>query len=331
MAVTINDFTAGVVIRESQSSGKLTIYSLFDGTDGAGEDQKLSDYLLLEEALDGGLFTIEEVSEAGDVNAVFVSNMTGKPVLILDGEEIVGAKQNRMVNASILVAADKKTEVPVSCVERGRWNYKTDKFAKSDAFGYSTLRRQKAEQVSHSLHARQGFAADQGAIWQEIDRAQASMGTSSPTDALHETYDNYDEEIYKMTEDLKALPGQIGLAVYINNRFVCLDLFDKPQTLEKLWSRLLRSYAMEALNTKGRSSSSPRPAPEKIIEGIDQSEYLTYPSVGLGRDLRFKGQGVVGAGLILDEQIVHLSVFGEESDGHRGNISSPHRRRRNMG
>jgi len=328
MAITINDFSARIEIREPQISGRLTLFPLF------AEKSEHSDqlnYLLLEEALDSGSLEIGEVSEMGNVNTVIITNMSGKPVLILDGEEILGAKQNRMVNATILIAADQKTEIPVSCVERGRWHYDTDKFAKSDAFGYSTLRKQKARQVSFNLESRQCFDADQGEIWAEIDRTHDLMGTHSPTGALHETYSQHDEELNKMVENLQPLSGQIGVAVYINNHFVCIDLFDQAATLEKLWPRLLKSYAIEALNTTARVSSKPKPEPAKIIEAIDKSKYLTYPSVGHGEDLRLNGPGVIGAGLIVEGQIIHLSVFSDTQSECQGDIGTPHRRKRNLG
>ena len=157
------------------------------------------------------------------------------------------------------------------------------------------------------------------------------MGTDSPTGALHETYLSRDEELNKMIKDLKPLPGQIGIAVYINNHFVCLDLFDQPGTLDRLWVRLLKSYAVEALNIPAQPARGPLPAPQAIIEAIDKSEYLTYPSVSLGQDLRLKGPGIIGASLVVDEQIIHLSVFSEVPHEHRGDINTPHRRRRNLG
>ena len=330
MTITINNFSAQIKVGKAQKSGRLTLYPLFAAAEQAGEGQPLS-YLLLADALDSGSFEIGEVSEAGSVNTVLITNMTGQPVLILDGEEILGAKQNRMANATILVAADKKTTIPVSCVEQGRWHYDSDKFGKSEAFAYSTLRRQKAEQVHFNLKTSQSFSADQGAIWAEIDHSQACMGVNSPTSALHETYKDHDQKLNKMVEAFKTLPGQVGLLVYINNRFVCLDLFDQPATLEKLMPRLLKSYAVEALNSTGRPATQPSPTPEALLETIDKSEYLTYPSVGLGQDMRLNGTGIVGAGLVVDDQVVHLSVFAEEQRVYEGDINTPRRRRRNLG
>ncbi len=338
MSISIKNFKTQVEIKDPQTNGRLTIFPLFDARNF--EKKSLFDeepcecqqlhYLLLEEALDHNSFEIGEVSTSGEVNTVLITNMVGTPVLLLDGEEIFGAKQNRIVNATILVATGKKTMVPVSCVERGRWRYSTDKFSKSDVFGYSTLRRQKAKQVSVSLCTDQSFNADQEAIWEEIDRNHDRMGTHSSTGALHETYRRHEVELEKMVAAFEPLPEQLGLAVYINGRFVCLDLFDQSCTLKKLWPRLLKSYAAEALNTRARPANNLRFEPEDVVEAIAKSEHLTYPSIGLGQDLRLIGQGIIGAGLIIDEQIVHLSVFGEEYSARQDNIGRPYRRRRNL-
>ena len=46
-----------------------------------------------------------------------VINGADRPVLLLDGEELVGAKQNRVLNTSVLVAKGARLDIPVSCVE----------------------------------------------------------------------------------------------------------------------------------------------------------------------------------------------------------------------
>jgi len=84
--------------------------------------QRLSDldYLLLDEALREGLIEVGEVSKEGSVQNLKVTNKSLKMVLILDGEELVGARQNRVVNTIILVQAKYTLLIPVSCVEEGR-------------------------------------------------------------------------------------------------------------------------------------------------------------------------------------------------------------------
>lgn len=333
MALNLKEFISTLEVKAPLSSDNLIIFPLVCPQQAPSPTGEPFSYLLLEEALASSSFEIGEVNEAGDVNTVVITNLTGLPVLILDGEEILGAKQNRMVNATTLVAAGLKTHVPVSCVERGRWRFVSEKFDRSGSFGYSTLRRQKSEQVYFSLCANQTYSADQGAIWNEIDRKQATMGSRSDTDALHDVYDNLEDEIAIIVSTLKSTPGQCGHLVFINNRFACLDLFDQPDTLQKLWPKLVKSYAVEGLEAKREKADSGQPDPAAILSAIADSDCIAYPSVGLGRDLRLTGGGIIGAGLAVDDRIVHLSIFEkveEGSDTNQGRIFRPAYRRRNL-
>jgi hypothetical protein len=65
------------------------------------------------------------VSEGGDVPTLRLTSAADRPVLLLDGEELIGAKQNRVLNTTVLVAAHSRLTIPVSCVEQGRWAYKS--------------------------------------------------------------------------------------------------------------------------------------------------------------------------------------------------------------
>src|SRR5688572_21752252 len=79
------------------------------------------EWLTLGEAT--GQVRITEVNEAGSVPTLTVENLGERPILLLDGEELLGAKQNRILNTTVLVAAHATVEIPVSCVEQGRWGY----------------------------------------------------------------------------------------------------------------------------------------------------------------------------------------------------------------
>src|SRR5580693_4631956 len=101
----------------------LAVFPLFIMEPGGNVD-----YLLSDEALAGGAVTVEELNEAGSVPNLLVDNQTDALVLFLEGEELRGAKQNRVLNTSVLVAAHSRTTLPVSCVEQGRWRYRTKHF-----------------------------------------------------------------------------------------------------------------------------------------------------------------------------------------------------------
>ena len=81
-----------------------------------------TEYLLLDEALNQNAIEIVEKDADGSVPELRVNNKSNKMVLILDGEELVGAKQNRIVNTTILVQGNTTVIIPVSCAEHGRWS-----------------------------------------------------------------------------------------------------------------------------------------------------------------------------------------------------------------
>ncbi|MFO7598242.1 MAG: DUF6569 family protein [Candidatus Desulfacyla sp.] len=101
-------------VGREQVHKNLALYPLLSAYSAAVE------YLLLDEALSGGLIEVVEVSGGGSVPELKVVNKSVKLVLILDGEELVGAKPNRIVNTTILVGRNSTLVIPVSCVEHGR-------------------------------------------------------------------------------------------------------------------------------------------------------------------------------------------------------------------
>ena len=131
-------------------------------------------------------------------------NSSDRPVLILDGEILVGAKQNRVVNASILVGPKVELKVPVSCVEQQRWRYVSEKFMKAGVFPTPGC-GPKSEQVSQYLEAMGVFAADQGAIWDEAERKQRKMRVDSPTRAVNDVYESHEEKLRRYCDAFQAL------------------------------------------------------------------------------------------------------------------------------
>ena len=108
---------------------------------------------VVKEAMDRGECSVTEVSDSGSVPNLNVVNTGKTPVLILDGEQLLGAKQNRIVNLSIMLAPKSETTIPVTCVERGRWSRVSDEFRPSPNSLPSTGRAAKMRDVSSSMLA----------------------------------------------------------------------------------------------------------------------------------------------------------------------------------
>ena len=156
---TVPPIRVGQAIRHES----LSVFPLFT------EAGRQPDYLLSDEAIRSGTVVVEEVSEGGSVPELLVENRGDSRVLFLEGEELVGAKQNRVLNTSVLLSPKSKTKIPVSCVERGRWSYLSKHFGSAGRHSSSKLRHTLKETVYDSLKSGSGHRSDQGKVWQEVD------------------------------------------------------------------------------------------------------------------------------------------------------------------
>src|SRR5713101_6114465 len=140
------------------------------------------DYLLLEDGIAEGKVRVTELNAGGSVPELRLENTADLPVLVVDGEELVGAKQNRALNLTILAPAKHTTIIPVSCVEAGRWNMASPDLMPVDHFMYSGLRSERVSQVTDSMRSRGSHASDQAAVWRNIAAKAFRLKATSPTD-----------------------------------------------------------------------------------------------------------------------------------------------------
>ncbi|MGH3113727.1 MAG: ARPP-1 family domain-containing protein, partial [Gaiellaceae bacterium] len=131
-------FTAALQLGQPVAHRGIVIAPLFP------RSQPRAAYVTLDEALPLG-FRVTEVSAAGLVPELLARNPLDAAVLLYDGEELVGAKQNRILNVTVLVPARSETVIPVSCVEQGRWSARSVAFSSARHTAHPELRRVKAE------------------------------------------------------------------------------------------------------------------------------------------------------------------------------------------
>ena len=271
------------------------------------------DYLTLDEALENQMLAITEVDSGGRVPTLKVVNKSERMVFLMAGEELVGGKQNRVLNASMMVPAKGEMSVPVTCVERGRWGYRSRHFSSGATSSHRLLRVMMSKQVSSSYKVTGKPSTDQGAVWGEVSRKMGKMGTKSSSDALHDLFQGYARKLDALVGNFSLPEDSNGAAFVINGKLAGADLFDKPATLKKLWSKLLRSYAVDALEDPGGTSTEVES--ERIIEWLrsaSSAKQHWFDSPGVGKDVRIEGEKLLGATLVVDEHPIHLELFREE-------------------
>ena len=292
-------------------------------TNGSGPD-----YWTLKEAMEKSLLTISEVSEGGHVPELKVSNKGDKPVLLLDGEELSGAKQNRVLNTTILLKEKSETTIPVSCTEHGRWSYSSMHFEESGFIMSAKLRGVKNASVCENLKAESMFRSDQGAVWNEIDEQARANKVNAPTGAMRDVLEAKQEDMDSYLEQFPLVTDQNGLLVMVNGAVIGLDMISRKQAFEILHPKLIKSYVMDALTVKQmKGKEASREKADAFLKKILQCKENTFDSVGYGRDYRYEGQKIVGSALVHESTVIHAAFFQITAAEKAGHMSSVSRRR----
>jgi hypothetical protein len=274
---------------EAQTYKNIAILPLIAPADGTFQ------YRTLGEALATWDMAINEVSAASSVPDLMVVNRANTPVLLIDGQELAGAKQNRVLNTSILIKEVSETKIPVSCTEQGRWSYASQAFTESGNVMAYKSRSKKTRSVHQSLESGDAPKSDQGEVWGGVAELQVKACCMSPTSAMSDVYKAREEDLRKCDDIFKPVPNQVGLLAFIGGKPAGLDLVSLTSAYAKLHPKLVRSYALEALLEDRRAVSPLSAAPEAIttrakefLLEITSAEERQFPSVGHGTDFRYR-------------------------------------------
>jgi hypothetical protein len=271
---------------DPRSFGGLTILPLYPTASSLA-------YIGLDEAAARGL-KILEIDEHGAVEGLRIQNTLDELVLLYEGEELLGAKQNRIVRWTTLLDARASVTLPVHCVERGRWAYRSRRLAPAAHAAAPELRRHKG----------------QAAVWAELSAKSARLGIASPTDAQADLYTARTRSLDEYGEALPRLHGQSGALVAVGGEIVCLDFVSRSDVFAGLYRKLLRGYALQAVE---RPLERPlrRRAVERFLAAIDRGSAQMAQTPGAGSTLRYGG-GVRGSELSAYGELVALTVYPAE-------------------
>ncbi len=279
------------------------------GTSG----QNTFEYVSVGAAIGQNLIEIRELDDAGSVNAVLVVNPSDSYVFLMDGDILAGAKQNRVVNASLLLEPRSKTRIPVSCVERGRWHHVSQGFTGTTYSAPTHLRAAKAAQVNESLRRKLGFASDQGEIWGSVANYQRAHRVLSGTSNLSDVYDEKEPHLDHLVSRFVPDERANGLAVFFGKTLAAIDLFNRTEVYREYFPKILRGAAFEASAMRRPASSlSQAEAEYRTLETLDAFEQMSreeHASVGVGVDRRFESAEMTGFELVFDVHLIHLGAL----------------------
>lgn len=273
------------------------------------------EYISGSRALKEKKLVIQEITQGGSVNVLRGINESEFNIFLMDGDILEGAKQNRVLNTSVFIGSNSIIDIPVSCVERGRWHYKDNHFRGSDYIIPSAMRSKKTSKVSMNLEESLEFDADQSEVWENVDNYSMDFKVVSETSDLTEVLKEKKETIDELTNHFKLSPEANGMAVFVNDRLLHIDIFNRKDIYHEYFAKLLRGAVSETLFLKLGNPLPVEKAVSILNTLLEKREKITkkdYPAVGLGVEKRFEDKDITGFELEFEKKKVHTTIMNLE-------------------
>ena len=245
----------------------------------------VTDVLTLDEALEAGKC---DIHETGDVNELIATVCGDQPVLALTGDLLLGGRQDRIVARSVLLEPG-ITGVKVYCVEHGRWSGRIDESA------LEFHKQVEMPQVDLSVKFAAAMTQSQQQVWDRVADTNANL--EAPDELSSGSYRNAFNtqsatEVEAMLVQGQCLLGEdvVGFAVFEGDSLVNADIFDCQGLLQKVAGKLLRSYALTAVQgslAAVASNGSEYDAELGYVIDINES-----PRTNLAENVRADGSGL---------------------------------------
>jgi hypothetical protein len=255
------------------------------------------------------------VEESGSVPVLRVLNDHDVAVLLSGDVVMRGGLQTRAVERSCVVPARTAVEVPVRCVEKGRWSPLggEQRMHASETTGVR-MRTTLAQRRSQSVTRGGGYTADQHEVWNTVDQELTRTGTVSGTSSYAAYMDGAREAQVKRARAARvAIPERANAAV----------IFPRAGGfwLEALPDRDALTSRSEALLAELFDEA---PGPDRHERGtrVDEVHSLVAwlwmralepvaPVEGtLGRSYAVVAEGAGGQLLMIDRALAHAAIGG---------------------
>ena len=262
------------------------------------------DLLTLKKGFELGLVEVKEC-ENSTVNTLIVKNKAVTPLILIDGEEVIGGKQNRILNSTVVISPKSESKIPVNCTERGRWQYKSE-FKSSMHLADAETRRMKTRAIHKNLPV-------QSEVWASIDRLESFNHCRSPTSAMSESYENKKVNLNKALKSFEIIDGQTGVLIIINGEIQGFELFLNHEIYKEFHDKIIKSYL---INTEIKTTTFAINSDEAklLIDNAFDSSYESKENIGLEKGFEFENLEGLGSMYLYENEIIHLSFFKKEDE-----------------
>ncbi|NPA15208.1 MAG: hypothetical protein GXO44_01515 [Deferribacteres bacterium] len=254
--------------------------------------------------LDEGYGRGVKITETGVIEKVILENPLDESIFVMDGEEFLGARQDRVAVTSALISSRCSVEYPVVCIEKERWEGEKELFEP----GFSAFPKLRQ---TLTFERRSAFEVDQKKVWKQVETKLTTLKVNSQTMSMHDTFKEKEKEIkdYLYWEPEEET---VGVMAFTSRGFLCCDIFGSAELFASLKDKVLSGYALDALEDriKGKPFDIARHKPEAIMEEIySTKKEKEHPSVGVGVEEIVKARKIKGKILKDSETLIHATFF----------------------
>jgi len=258
-------------------------------------------------------------AESESVPTLSVTSKIDQVFLLVEGETVAGGLQTRSLNVSVLVPPRASLDIPVSCIEAGRWGGSRS-FTGSAGHVSRRVRRAKSAGVEQSLRHTGRKTSNQGAVWDSVDYELTRLSMDAPTSnyadlevIFAESSETAPQEHRRLADaateliELGPLPGQCGVVVTHGSRVVAAEILATPELLAAQWAAMVRAHLLDApAELHGRPSAS---RALRFILRLATSKATQAQGVGLGTERHIRTSRLVGQVLTWEDTMIHASAF----------------------
>ena len=303
ITLRLKECLSEISLGEPIQIGESAIFPLLGGSENE------SPFILSGPAIEAGTVEVTEINEGGSVPELLVTNHGNKPVLFPEGEILIGAKQNRVVNLTVLIPAEANFRLPVSCVEQGRWFFKSRGF-RSGPRATPDIREAKQRSVLRSRRETGEARSDQGEVWERVDDSLRMAACMSSTMDFCEGIEKERKE-RGSSEPIPELPQDArGIIAIRGDRVVGMDLFDSPETFSRLKERLVEAYIFGQGREEKPSEMPVARIADDFLTKVALSARSSDKPIGLGEQIEIESSDLVGTGLWYEDRPCHIAAFG---------------------
>jgi hypothetical protein len=253
------------------TQGNLTVFLIH------GKDKiKGQTFITLQEALVQKKVIVRETRE---VNQLSIENISTEEVFVQSGDIVKGGQQDRMLVVDLILPPHSgKIPIAAFCVENGRWSRRGNEEVTTFTSSSNVV---ASREVKLAAKAR----GSQGEVWREVAAAQDKLSRNVGGDVKNEASPSSlqlaleNKDVQKTAENyvdalsgiINGKPDVIGYVFAINGKINSADVYASSALFKKLWPKLLKASAIEAIAELRRGEKFEAPRSDAVQGFLDDS------------------------------------------------------------